>query len=150
MATDGCGVPTHAMPLAAIGRAMARLAQPDGLASRRAAAARRVVGAMTSHPCLVAGRGRFDTVAMQAGRGAFVVKTGAEGVHAAALMGPGLGIAVKIDDGAKRAAEAVMAALLVRLGGRAEATRRALEPWLDGPVLNAAGRSVGSVRLADG
>ena len=68
--TEGCGIPVIAMPLTAIARAMARLADPRGLAPARAAAVRRIVAAMTGHPDLVAGRERFDTVAIKAGRGA--------------------------------------------------------------------------------
>lgn len=122
VAVDGCGVPTFAMPLGAVATAMARLVRPDALAPGRAAAARRAV----------------------------VVKTGAEGVHAAALAGPGLGIAVKIDDGARRAAEAVMAALLVRFGELDAMARAGLDPWLGATVANAAGEPVGTVRLAVG
>ena len=47
------------------------------------------------------------------GEGAFV-KTGAEGVYCAALPKQGLGIAVKCDDGSGRAAEVMLAAMLVR------------------------------------
>jgi len=42
-----------------------------------------------------------------------VVKTGAEGVYVAMLPAAGLGVALKIADGATRAAEATIAALLV-------------------------------------
>jgi L-asparaginase II len=42
------------------------------------------------------------------------VKTGAEGVFCGALPEQGLGIAVKCDDGAGRAAEVMMAATLAR------------------------------------
>ena len=42
------------------------------------------------------------------------VKTGAEGVHCAALPELGYGVAVKCDDGAKRAAEVVMASVILR------------------------------------
>ncbi|MDB2321208.1 asparaginase, partial [Amylibacter sp.] len=42
--------------------------------------------------------------------------TGAEGVYTAILPEQGLGIALKIDDGATRGSECAIAALLVRLG----------------------------------
>ena len=42
------------------------------------------------------------------------VKTGAEGVYCGALPELGLGIAVKCDDGAGRAAAAIMAAVIAR------------------------------------
>jgi L-asparaginase II len=43
------------------------------------------------------------------------LKTGAEGVYCAGLPSRGLGIAIKIDDGAKRAAELVVMHTLARL-----------------------------------
>lgn len=65
-----------------------------------------------AHPDRVAGPGRFDTDVIAAMDGRGLTKTGAEGVYGCALPGLGLGIALKIDDGATRAAEATMAALL--------------------------------------
>ena len=148
--TDGCGIPVIAMPLTAIARAMARLADPRGLAPARAAAVRRLVAAMTGHPDLVAGRERFDTVAIEAGRGAFVVKIGAEGVYVAAVASLGLGVALKIDDGARRAAETAMAVLLRHLGALDAKAQAALKPYLDRPVPDRAGVRVGSVGVAKG
>ncbi len=143
---DGCGIPVLGMPLIAMALAMARMADPKDLSPDRAAAAKRVFQAMTAHPRLVAGPGRFDTLAMEEGMkscgGAFVVKTGAEGMYAGVLPGLGLGIALKIDDGAKRASETAMAAVLDLLG--------VLELKAETPVLNAAGDSVGVVRMGDG
>ncbi len=144
--TDGCGIPVIAMPLRAMALAMARLANPDGLAPERAAACRRVFAAMAAHGRLVAGRGRFVTRAIEAGSGAFVVKSGAEGVHVAAMEG--LGVALKIDDGAKRASETAMAAILGHLGVLDGI--RALDPYLDGIVLSRPGDRVGAVRPAPG
>ena len=145
LGVDGCGVPTWGLPLAAIARGAAALARPDGLGARRAAAARRVVAAMTAHPIMVGGPVRFDTVVMSAAAGAVVVKGGAEGVQFAILPGPGLGIALKIDDGAKPAAEAAMAALLARHGDLDSTTLAALAPWRQAPVLNTLGHPVGLI-----
>ncbi|HJN22538.1 MAG TPA: asparaginase [Rhodospirillales bacterium] len=105
---------------------------------------------MTAHPYLVRGRGGFDTLAIEAGAGAVVVKTGAEGVHAAALPGLGLGVALKIDDGAKRATETAMAVLFVHLGAVDDVARAALVPVLARPVKSIVGTSVGCVRPAKG
>jgi len=149
-AVDGCGVPTFALPLVAVARAMAGLAAAESLPSIRADAAWRVIGAITAHPYLTAGTGRFDTTVVAAFNGSVVVKGGAEGVHAAALPGSGLGIALKIDDGAGRAAETVMAALLDRYADLTVAARAALAPYLERPVPNAAGDIVGFVRPAAG
>ena len=143
--TDGCGIPVVGIPLIAMALALARMADPKDLDPGRAGAARRVFRAMTAHPRLVAGPGRFDTLAMEEGLkspgGAFAVKSGAEGMYAGILPGLGLGIALKIDDGAKQAAEIAMAAVLKLLG--------VLDPNSETPVLNAAGDGVGVVRMAE-
>ena len=77
---------------------------------------------------MVAGSRRFDTIVMGALGAKVFTKTGAEGVYCAALPEQGLGIAIKCDDGAGRAAEAVMASLIARRAadGRATGDRRAL------------------------
>ena len=112
---DGCSVPTWAVPLANLAQAFARFGTGHGLSPTRAEAAARLRAACARKPFFVAGTGRFATVAMERlGERAFV-KGGAEGVFCAALPDQGLGIAFKCDDGAGRAAEAVMAALMMRL-----------------------------------
>jgi L-asparaginase II len=112
---DGCTVPAFAVSLQAMARAMAGFADPSGLTDDRAAASKRIVAAMIAHPELVAGTGRADTRLMQQS-GAIVVKTGAEGAYVAILPALGLGVALKMDDGATRASEAVIAAVLIALG----------------------------------
>ncbi|MDA0306961.1 MAG: asparaginase [Proteobacteria bacterium] len=142
--TDGCGIPVYGMPLRAMATALARMADPSELSPERRAAAVRIIAAMTTHPRLVAGPGRFDTLVMEAAKGAFVVKTGAEGVYAGIIPEMGLGIALKIEDGAKRAAEVAMAAVLKHLGvlGGTE--------FSEASVSNAKGVGVGTVRMQEG
>jgi len=105
---DGCSVPTWAIPLRNMALGFARLTSPDN------AAARRIVAAVRAHPFMVAGTGRFDTLLMRAVPRAFI-KTGAEGVYCGSIPHAGLGIALKCDDGAGRAAEAAMASVLASL-----------------------------------
>ncbi len=113
-AIDGCSIPTYAIPLQALALAFARFGSGMGLSADRAAAALRLRRAVAAHPFMVAGTGRFDTRLMTALGGRVFSKTGAEGVFCAALPELGLGIAVKCDDGAGRAAEVVTAALINR------------------------------------
>ena len=103
---------------------MARMADPRGLGPAREAAARRLVEAMVAHPLLVAGEGRACSELMAAMGGAVAVKTGAEAVYVAILPARGLGVALKIEDGATRASECAIAALLVRLGAHRRPTTR--------------------------
>ena len=129
-AIDGCSMPTYAISLIGLARGFARMATARGLGAQRAAAARRLFGAMAAHPFHVAGTERFDTRAMMLLGGRAITKMGAEGVHCAALPELGLGLAVKADDGATRAAEVMIAALLGRfLEMPADLARPELKNW---------------------
>lgn len=141
---DGCGIPAFALPLSAIALGMARLADPSRLGAARAAAAETVLNAMRAEPYMVAGEGRPTTTIMRAVPGV-VVKSGAEGVFIAAVPAKGWGIAVKIDDGTRRAADIAIAALL---RGLKLAEGDALAALAMPPVLNAAGRNVGVMRAS--
>ncbi len=113
-AVDGCSIPTYAIPLRALALSFARFGAGAAMSPARAAAAARIRAAVAAHPLLVAGTGRFDTKLMTALGARVFSKTGAEGVFCAALPELGLGIAVKCDDGATRAAEIATAALVAR------------------------------------
>ena len=118
--TDGCSVPTWAWPLGNIAYAWAQFAVPDRLPTDRKFAAIRLGKAMIAHPELVDGPGKFNSTVLRDGKGKILLKRGAEGVYCAGLPEYGLGIAIKIDDGADRAAERVMAAMLNRIGVAAD------------------------------
>lgn len=139
---DGCSVPTWPIPLAALAQGFARFGTGTGLPAARARAAERLRRACFKLPALVAGEGRFDTLAMRALAPAVFVKGGAEGVHCAALPGLGLGIALKVDDGARRGAERALAEVLAALIPEA---RTALAEPLDGEILNWRGLRVGRI-----
>ncbi len=124
---DGCSVPTFAMPLRRLALAYARFGTGRGLAPERHAAAQRLRAVCAAFPWHVAGTGRFCTELMTDMRERVFVKTGAEGVLCAALPEQGLGFALKIEDGATRAAEAAMAALLARFLPRDDDFRPELE-----------------------
>jgi L-asparaginase II len=114
--TDGCSIPTYAIPLRHLAHAFAKVATGQGLEADRARAAQRLREAVARAPQMVAGRGRFDTRVMQRLGERVFCKVGAEGVYCAALPGQGLGVAIKMDDGnTARAAEVVMAAVIERL-----------------------------------
>ncbi len=139
-ATDGCSIPTHAIPLRGLARAFARLGTGEGVPPARQAAAARLRRAVADHPVLLSGTGRFDTVLTEAAGEALFIKGGAEGVWCAALPEAGLGIAVKARDGAGRAAQAAMVAMLGRYGPEhlapalADWPGRRLDTWRGAPV----------------
>lgn len=160
---DGCSVPTFAVPLRAAATAYARLADPSSLAAQRASACRRIVTAMTAHPDMVAGPGRFDTLLMQAAAGRVLCKGGAEGYRGMALLpgalapgSPALGIAMKVSDGdlgkpsdnppGQRAAARAALTALVDLGALDDQAVRALAEFGPRPVTNFRGLLVGEVR----
>lgn len=109
-AQDDCGVPTYFMQLRQMAALYAQLSSGDSLDMER------VVRAMTYHPALVAGEGQFDTELMRLSQGEIVSKTGAEGIQCIGRIGEGMGLAIKVLDGAKRAKYAVAIHLLKQLG----------------------------------
>jgi L-asparaginase II len=145
---DGCSIPTYAMPLAALARGFARLGTGQGLSPIRRAAVARIRAAVAAHPLMVAGRGRFDTEVMTLLGARALTKSGAEGVFCAALPEAGLGLAVKADDGAGRAAQVMMAALIRRFGGFDDATTARLARFVSPRLTNWNGVEVGLLRPA--
>jgi L-asparaginase II len=111
---DGCSAPTFAVPVRAFAASFARLGTGSGLPPERAAAARTLMTAAIAEPWYTAGTERACTALIEAGGGSLYAKTGAEGFYVAALPDAGLAIAAKCDDGAARAVEVVLAALLLR------------------------------------
>lgn len=145
---DGCGIPQLGLPLRGLARAMARMADPSDQTPARAAACRTVREAMAAHPVMVAGHNRFCTRVIAAAGGDVLVKTGAEGVFCAFAPARGLGIALKIEDGATRASEVALLALLHRLDLLPEGAAAVLAPLARPAILNRAGRQVGEIRPA--
>jgi L-asparaginase II len=137
-ATDGCGMRTFAVPLAALARAFARLAGGGlGPAGERCAAA------MREHPELVAYDGAIDTELMRAEHGV-VAKIGAEGVLAIGLA-DGRALALKVRDGSVRAvAPAGVALARSELGLEAAVP----ESLAVAPILNSRGLRVGELRAS--
>jgi L-asparaginase len=109
LARDDCGAPTLQLQLAQMALLFAHLGagtQPD---------LEQLSRAMLAHPELVAGEERFDTELMRLGHGQVICKGGAEGIQCLSRVGEGLGVAIKVDDGASRAKHAVALHLLEQL-----------------------------------
>lgn len=155
-ATDGCGVPAFALPVAAMAAAYGRLAEADAARDTdRARAVGVVFDAMAAEPAYAAGTGRLCSELMaRAGLG-LIIKTGAEGVYCAALRagaGPDAqggdgsgprGLALKVADGAGRAADVALLSLLAGLGAVDPAADPVLAAHARPPVRNHAGVVVG-------
>ncbi len=144
---DGCSAPNPCLPMANIARGFVAFMTGHGLSQTRAAACRRLFAAMTAHPDLVGGTGRLDTVLMQAAQGKILSKTGAEGVYACVAPASDMVIVLKAEDGAKRAAEAALYALMDKFHIADDAVLEAIRP-LALPVLkNWRGIETGVVRI---
>ena len=145
---DGCSIPTYAVPLRNLATGFARMVTGRGLGPQRAAAARRIVEACMAEPFFVAGTDRADTRMMELGKGRVFTKTGAEGVFCAAIPEHGLGIALKCDDGATRAAESMVASVLAGLLKDDEELASGLRRIASPVLKNWNGIEVGAVRPA--
>ncbi len=142
---DGCSAPNYALPLAALARTYARLAAAEAEDPDFGAAPATLRDAMVAFPEMVSGAGRPDAALMAAGRGDWVAKVGAEGVQAIGIASLGIGIAVKVADGAKRALLPVVVTVLDQLGLLDAARRVALTPYVRPNVQNYRGIVTGTI-----
>lgn len=122
---DGCSAPTWAIPLTQLALAFAKFADPILLAPKRQRACRTIYQAVVDNPFMVAGTERYNTELMEFFGDRVFLKGGAEGVYISAIPELKLAIALKCIDGASRAAESAMTALLDHVGiGRTIADTR--------------------------
>jgi len=110
VARDDCGAPTYLMSLTQMATLYSKLASGDNLELER------IIRAMTQHPERIGGDGHFDTELMRASNGTLVSKAGAEGIQCVGRVGEGMGLAIKVADGAKRAKYAVAIHALRQMG----------------------------------
>jgi L-asparaginase len=107
---DDCGAPTYLLQLHQLAALYGRMAAGQHLGLEQ------ITRAMTQQADLVAEPGHFDTQLMQLTQGTLVSKAGAEGVQCLANLETGMGLAVRVLDGAKRAKYATAIHLLHQLG----------------------------------
>ena len=146
---DGCSIPTWGVPLERLALAFARFGTGRRMEQKRANAAARIRAACAAQPYYVAGSGRFCTEIMKRFGARVLAKTGAEGVFCGALPEQGIGIAVKCDDGATRAAEVAMAAMIARFLPLSAEERGALDKFVRPTLHNWNGIEVGGLRAGD-
>ena len=146
---DGCSIPTWAVPLTTLAHAFAKFGTGQGLGLERGKAAARIRAACAAQPYFVAGTGRFCTEIMNLFGARVLVKTGAEGVFCGALPELGLGVALKCDDGATRAAEVAMAGIIARFLPMSDEERAAFDRFLRPALRNWNGIEVGGLRAAE-
>ncbi|WP_320667661.1 asparaginase [Prochlorococcus sp. MIT 1307] len=108
-ARDDCGAPTILLNLSQMSVLYAHLSKSSH------ADLEQISRSMVSHPELISGDGLFDTELMRRSHLQIISKGGAEGIQCMAKVGDGLGIAIKVEDGSKRAKHAVALHILRQL-----------------------------------
>lgn len=146
---DGCSIPTYAVPLKGLAHGFAKMATGVGLAPERARASKRLIEACMAEPFYVAGTKRGCTRLMETAPRRIFAKTGAEGVFCAAIPEKGIAIAVKCEDGATRAAEAMVTATLARFFRDEPGVHAALMAQANHTMKNWNGIPVGDVRVTE-
>jgi L-asparaginase II len=142
---DGCSAPNYALPLSRLAHLFARLGQ--GRADPvYGAAMGDLFDAMSGHPDMVSGEARCDLFYMQAGGGDWVSKIGADAVQTIGIRSAGLGIAIKIADGAKHVLHTATYSVLDQLGVLDSGKRALLERYRNPPLKNVRGTTVGDIR----
>jgi L-asparaginase II len=144
-AVDGCGVTVFGLPLECVARAYARLASA---VCRGEEIPRRISDAIRIRPHLFGGSDRFDTILLEETGGRIIAKVGAEGMHCVLVPESGLGMAIKVEDGAQRAQHAAVLRLLQLVGALPESLPPRLADFARRPVRNTRNEVVGEVRPA--
>jgi len=106
---DDCGAPTLLLRLSQMAILYAHLSRSDNPEFEK------ITRAMTNHPDLLAGEGNFDTELIKRGHNQIISKGGSEGIQCIGLLGEGLGLSIKVEDGSKRAKHAVAIHILRQL-----------------------------------
>ena len=144
-ASDGCSVPTYALPLDVMALGFAKLGAgyfSDAINQ----AATRLRTAQANAPFMVAGSERLDTMLLEAGLGRLQVKMGAEGVYLGAIADREIGFALKCEDGSLRGQEALVIELLRAIGEDAIVDR--LPDEVKHPQIRTArGESIGQISV---
>ncbi len=139
---DGCSAPEFSLPLQNIATLFANLAALPETPENS-------FDLMREFPYMVAGKNRFDTAIIEAGKGKFIAKTGAEGLECFAIRGKKpLGLVISIADGNGRAAPPVALKLLTRLNILNTESIPSLHGFLRPPVYNHRKRITGHIECA--
>jgi L-asparaginase II len=146
-AIDGCAVPTYLFTLRQLAPGFARLTTPgQRLNEPNAVACHRVTKAMTAEPDMVGGIDARDSLLMRGLPGVLIAKGGAEGVQGMGIIGRGIGIVIKIEDGADRPLWPICMSVLKRLDVLPEPVPEDLREAWQAEIKNTRGDMVGFLR----
>jgi L-asparaginase II len=144
---DGCGLPALALSMEAMALAAARWAARKVASPVRRVAIERLQAAIAKYPDHLSGRDQATSRIVRATNGRVLLKGGAEGFVVGFVPDQGLGIAVKLADGASRAKMGVFVALLGRLGLLDATTTAALVQAVEGDIADSNGKPVGHIAV---
>ena len=145
LATDGCGLPTFAISLDAVAEGCARFSAAVAAGDPAPAT---IFNAIVSHPEYVAGTDRLDTDLMRVAGPRLFVKVGAEGFYCAGIPSMKLGVALKVEDGNKRAAEPAILAVLQAIDAIGGYEMFRLSRYSTPQLLNTLDENVGQLRVS--
>lgn len=143
---DGCSAPVYALPLRNIAWGFSTLLSPSSVPKETAKAYSTISRAMLEYPEMVSGEDRFDYELMKVLPGKLISKAGAEGVQCVGLVDDRLGVALKIEDGATRAARPATLELLGLMEILRETELGKLERFHSPKVKNWSGLEIGHIK----
>ncbi len=148
LGSDGCGIPTYGIPLQAIAvGASSFFSREASISNSRSQALQRILHAWRNNPRYVSGTDNFSTVLAETTKGNALLKSGAEGAFVGLMPEKKLAFALKVADGAKRAAEVAAALLFKQFGGLTDQQYQELKAWTMPTLKNSRGEDIGSIRL---
>ena len=106
---DDCGAPTLYLKLIEMSKLYSLLSSSEN------AELEQISRAMTTNPIMISDNNNFDTEVIKASHGQVISKGGAEGIQCLCKVNEGIGLALKVEDGSKRAKHAVGLHLLKQL-----------------------------------
>ena len=106
---DDCGAPTLYLKLIEMSKLYSLLSSSEN------AELEQISRAITTNPIMISDKNKFDTEIINASHGQVISKGGAEGIQCLCKVNEGIGLALKVEDGSKRAKHAVSLHLLKQL-----------------------------------
>jgi L-asparaginase II len=146
--SDGCAIPTHAMPLQNIAVAMSSFFSQKEISAVRRQALQRILHAWRHHPTYVSGTTDFASALSEKTKGRALLKGGAEGIYCGVLPEKGYAFALKVADGHKRAAEVVAAALFKQYSALTDSEYQDLKQWTQPSIKNTRGEPAGLIKIS--
>ena len=147
-ALDGCSAPNFACSIQSLAKAMAIFANPEKMEQKRKDSIEILKTSVLCYPDLIAGDDRLCTKIIKKSNNQLIVKVGADGVYTAILLDKGLGIALKICDGSRKAAECLIVTILIRLGYLKSDDPDFIN-YLNIPIHNCSNKKTGIIKASD-